>query len=94
MTTDEREHMYTRGEKIKALKAKKIIKDIGYPTETESISMIRDGNIEGIPHTVADVKAFYDIYGPPLPHLRGGMTSRKSKQRLNVDEGMREQRKQ
>ena len=93
MRTDEREHMYTRREKRKALEAKHIIKDTRYPTETESVSMIWNGIIKGTPYTVTDVKAFYDIYEPPLPYLRGRMTSIKSKSRLDVDEGMREQRK-
>ena len=61
-TIKEREHMYTRQEKRRASVAAEFIRANGYPTESEAISMLRDGNIEGIPHTVSDVKAFYDIY--------------------------------
>ena len=71
MTIAEREHMYTRKEKRRALNAEEFIKIQGYPTESESISMLRDGNIETIPHNVSDVKIFYDIYRPPIEHIRG-----------------------
>ena len=55
--------------------------------------MIRDGNIEGIPHTVSDVKAFYDIWGPPIERLRGTMTNKKVGSDTNFDAGLLEQRK-
>ena len=38
-------------------------KNSGHSTEEEAITMIRDGNISNLPHTVGDIKRYYDIYG-------------------------------
>ena len=55
--------------------------------------MLRDGNIEGIPHTVSDIKTFYDIYWPLPTELRGKATKIKSTTTNRIDEGLKEQRK-
>ena len=70
-TVADRQRMYTRREQRKALKARDFIKNCGYPTESEALVLVRDGNIQNIPHTVEAVKAFYDIYGVPVEHIKG-----------------------
>ena len=79
----EREHLYTRRERRKALEAGEFIKNKAYPTETEAIAMIRDGNVKDIPHTVDQVRAFYDIYGTRPAILRGKMTNKKYRHNFN-----------
>jgi hypothetical protein len=71
MTTEERERMYMRKQVHKVLEAGEFLKALGYPTEKEAINFVRDGNIINIPHSVDDVKRFFDIYGPQVPAIRG-----------------------
>ena len=93
MTVAEREHLYTRKERERTLKAGEFVKNAGFPSRVEAIQMMRNGNIEGIPHTVSKVKAFYDIYGPLPTELRGKATNKKSSTTNHIDEGLKEQRK-
>ena len=83
--------MYTQKELRKASIVEEFVRASGCPTESEAIAMTQDGNIEGMPHTVADVKAFYDIYGPPVEYVRSRTTKKRSVAQLGTDEGIREQ---
>ena len=90
----EREYIYTRKEMRRALNVDEFIRSQGYLIESESIGMVRDGNIEGIPHTVSDMKAFYDIHGPPIKHIRERSTKKRSVGNSSIDKGLKEQQKQ
>ena len=94
MTIQEREHLLTRKEKERALKAKEFVRVAGYPSEREAVSMIRDGNIDGMPHEVSDVKDYFDVYDVPIASVRGKWTHKKAAARLTADDGIREQRKE
>lgn len=93
-TVEDRKHLYTKKELKKAEQAKEFLKNAGFPSESEAIHLVRDGNIENLPVSVQDVKNCFDIYGPPVEMVRGKMTSKKSKgPTISVDEGIREERK-
>jgi hypothetical protein len=70
LTVTEKEALYTRREIKKALAAGEFLKSMGYPGQKEAVAIICDG-IKNIPHTVEDVKRYYDVYGPPVPGIRG-----------------------
>ena len=55
--------------------------------------MIRDWNIENIPPSVQDIKAFYDIYGPLPTVMRGKAVDKMARTTKQIDEGTREQKK-
>jgi hypothetical protein len=71
MTTEDRERMYTRKQVREVLEAGEFLKALGYPTQKEAINFVRDGNVINIPHSVDDVKRFFDIYGLQVPAIRG-----------------------
>jgi hypothetical protein len=94
MTIEEREHMYTRKEKRRALEAREFIKNAGYPSRNEAIHMVRDGNINNVPVTVNDINNYYDIYGPMVEIVRGKTTGRAARTfDAGVDAGLKEQQK-
>ena len=93
LTVVEKEHMYTRNERRKALQAGEFVMNAGFPSKVEAIKMIRDGNIENIPHSVQDIKAFYDIYGPLPSVIRGKTIDKLARTTNQIDEGTKEQRK-
>jgi hypothetical protein len=63
--------MYTRKQVHKVLEAVEFLRALGYPTEKEAINFVRDGNVINIPHSVDNVKHFFDIYGPQVSAIRG-----------------------
>ena len=77
MTIQEKEAMYTRRQVQAAKKAGEFIENTGYPSQAEAIKLIRDGNLSNIPIEVADVKLFHEIYGEPIPSIRGKTTATK-----------------
>ena len=94
MTVSEREHMYTRKERRKAIEAGEFIKNAGFPSQGEAIAMARDGNLKNFPHDANDIKRHFEIYGDSPAYLRGKMTDRKASTTNQIDEGIWEQRKQ
>jgi hypothetical protein len=94
MTLEEREHMYTRKEVRRALRAELFIRNAGHPSQNEAVSMVRDGNINNIPLSVNDVNTYYDIYGPMVEAVRGKSTKRRvTFVQSSMDDGVKEQRK-
>ena len=92
MTVEQRESMYSKRQVQAAKKAGEFIENIGYPSQAEAIKMIRDGNVSNIPVEVADVKLFFEIYGEPIPSIRGKTTNDKRvNQRDNYDPGLQQQ---
>ena len=77
LTVTEKEALYMRREIKKALAAGEFLKSMGYPGQKEAVALIRDGNIKNIPHTIEDVKRYYDVYGPPVPGIRGKTMNRR-----------------
>jgi hypothetical protein len=76
MTVSEREGMYQRKDIPRALEAGEFLKSLGYPTQSEALRIVSDGNVMNVPYTLADIKRFFDIYGAQVPGLRGKTTKR------------------
>jgi len=74
MTVSEREGMYQRKDIPRALEAGEFLKSLGYPTQSEALRIVSDGNVMNVPYTLADIKRFFDIYGAQVPGLRGKTT--------------------
>ncbi len=88
-TVHENESVYTREEVRRAQQAYKIVRAAGYPSPTEVLHLIQDGNIRGMPAlSRADVERAYRIYGTHPEYVRGQMTSHKVG-RVQVDIGLR-----
>jgi hypothetical protein len=83
LTVAEKESMYSSKDVRCALEAGEFLRAMGYPTQTEAISMVQSGNVINVPHSVDDVNRFYDIYGPQVAGIRGRTTKRHAK-RQNV----------
>ena len=66
-TIMDRENMYTKKDRARVIEAGEFIKSSGYSTKEEAIALVRDGNIDNVPHTVEDVKRYYGIYGQDPP---------------------------
>jgi hypothetical protein len=93
MTVDEKLHLYTRKELKGAQLAKEFVKNAGFPSRTEAVHMVRDGNINNIPVSVQDLNTYYDLYGTPVEMLRGKATNKKVNWNSSVDVGLKEQQK-
>ena len=93
MTVAEKEHLYTRKERRKAIYAGRFIKNAGYLLEREAVAMARDGNLKNIPYDAVDIKRHFDIYGPSAAHLQGKMTQRKVSSLNQVDVRLRDKRR-
>ena len=57
--------------------AAQLIKNLGYPSQAVVNKMIRGGTIARNPDTVRDVDNSVNIYGKPVPFLRGKSVKRK-----------------
>ena len=91
VTIMNRENMYTKKDRAKAIEAGEFIKNSVYSTKEEAIALVRDGNIENVPHTVEDIKRYYDIYGQDPEFHKGRATKSNPKRKVRFDEGVREQ---
>jgi hypothetical protein len=91
MTVSEKEDLYTRKDVLRALKAGEFLKSLGYPTQWEAIGLVRDGNVRNVPHTVVDVKHFFDIYGPQVPGVRGRTTETRKMNKAQEHRGAKMQ---
>jgi hypothetical protein len=93
-TVRENESVYTRDEVRRAEMAYELVRTAGYPSPTEVLHLIQDGNIRGMPTlSRADVERAYRIYGTHPEYVRGQLTSRKVG-RVQVDLGLRSTQKQ
>ena len=92
MTKEERESMFTKKQVRAAQMAGEFIRNAGFPSETEAIKMVRDGNLKDLPVEVNDVKSYFEIYGSPIESVKGKTTARKDvNRRDNFDSGLKEQ---
>ena len=93
MMLQEREHMLTHRDKKKALEGKGLVRVVGYLSESEAISMVRQGSTKEILHKVKKVKEYFDIYDTPIPAIHGENAKMKTVARYRVDEDVKVQRK-
>ena len=78
VTTQETESMYTKDDVRSANQAYKLASSSGYPSVSELINIVEDGNIVGVSGiTRADIKHVYELYGKPVAYVRGKMTKKK-----------------
>ena len=91
MTIEEREQIFSKKQVKQAQEAGKFLAQAGYPSEQTAVKLIRDGNIEGITVGVEDIKRYFEIYGEPLPSIRGKTTWKKSSVSEVYDEGIKDQ---
>ena len=67
----------TRAEEERARKAFELACMSGYPSVSELIHLVEDGNITGMPSlTREDLLRAYDLYGTPPAYVRGILTKR------------------
>jgi hypothetical protein len=75
-TAAENASVYTKAQVAKAEAVRDLLRNFGYPSQSEAVKLITDGNVAKIPYTVQDVKRCYDIYGPPAEFVRGKKTAK------------------
>ena len=67
----------TRAEEELTGKAYELARISGYPSVSELIHLVEDGNVTGMPSlTQEDVLLVYDLFGTPPAYVRGKMTKR------------------
>jgi len=77
-TVKEAEALYSEAEIDRAKEAYQLIKNSGYPSMTEIVRLIEDGNLVELPGiTRAGIRRAYDVYGTPVEYVRGKMTHKK-----------------
>jgi hypothetical protein len=91
MTVSEKEDLYTQKDMLRELKAGKFLKSLGYPTQREANGLVRDDNVRNVPHTVVDVKHFFDMYGPEVPGVRGRTTETRKMNKAQEHRGAKMQ---
>ena len=71
----------TKAEEERDCKAYELARISGYPSVSELIHLIEDGNITGMPALPQDdALQVYDLFGTPPAYMRGKMTKRSVKQ--------------
>ena len=74
VTSQETESTYTKKEIVRAKQAYELACISGYPSVTELVNLVEDGNILNIPGiTRADIKRAYELYGVPLTYVHEKM---------------------
>jgi hypothetical protein len=89
-TVQENEQGYTRDEVRRAKLAYKLVHNSGYPSPNKVVHLLQDGNIHGMPATLAkaDVEQAYRIYIVHPEYVRGQMNNQKVS-RAQVDLSLR-----
>ena len=92
MTTAEREQLFDKSTVKRAQEAGQFIRSAGFPSEQTAINLVRSGNINNLPIEVQDIRNFFEIYGTPIPAIRGKTTQDHHVfKKDNYDSGLREQ---
>jgi hypothetical protein len=87
--------VYTKAEELHAKKAYELLCTSGYPSMTEAIHLVEDGNISRMPVlTSEDICVAYEIYGSPPEFVRGKMTKKKVSQAIVDEDLMLDEKKQ
>ncbi len=88
-TVQENEMLYSRDQVKRAKEAHEFLKNSGYPSLSEAVHLLNDGNVQGGPQLLhADVEQVYWIYRAHPEYIRGKMT-RKTVGRVQVDPALR-----
>jgi hypothetical protein len=73
-TVQENEMLYSRDQVKRAKEAHKFLKNSGYPSLSEAVHLLNDGNVRGGPQLLyADVEWAYRIYGAHPEYIHGKM---------------------
>jgi hypothetical protein len=85
----------TKAEEARAKQAYEFLRTSGFPSLSEAIHLVEDGNIAGMPAlTGADVRKAYELFGTPPAYVRGKMTKRKVSRAVINDSLIMEEKKQ
>ena len=76
-TVAEREAQYSKVEVARAREARDLVRNSGFDSERDAVSLVSDGNITGVRLTPRDIRRAFDIYGKPFEAVRGKTTSKK-----------------
>jgi hypothetical protein len=88
-TVCENEALYTKEEVKRAKEAYQFLKNSGYPSASEAVHILTDGNVRRVPMLMrADIDRAYKIYGVHPEYVRGKLT-RKMVGRMQVDPTLR-----
>jgi len=82
-TVSENERKYTAHEVKKAKEAESLWKRLGYASAKALSDLLKHGGILNCPVTYADIERAEDIYGTPVPILKGKSVGSKSPSVLN-----------
>jgi hypothetical protein len=77
-TVEENKLAYSKREYRDAELAKKLIRNLGFPSARQVIDMIQSGSILECPITVHDVVRANEIFGPDIPSLKGKTSHKKT----------------
>jgi hypothetical protein len=78
VTTQETDSTYFKADVRRAKQAYELASTSGYPSVSEIINIVDDGNIVEVPGiTRAGIKRAYELYGEPVAYVRGKMTKKK-----------------
>jgi hypothetical protein len=88
-TVQENEMLYSREHVKRTKEAYDFLKNSGYPSLSEAVHLLNDGNVRGGPQLLrGDVERAYKIYGTHPEYVRGKMT-RKMVGRVPIDPTLR-----
>jgi hypothetical protein len=78
VTVDEKKAQYSSEQVQKAETAYALLKNAGYPSPSELINIVNDGNVANmLVLRREDILRAYEIFGPPAEYVRGKMTKSK-----------------
>jgi hypothetical protein len=78
VSSQETESMSMKREIVRAKQAYKLVSISGYPSITELVNLVEDGNILNIPGiTRKNIKRAYELYSEPVAFERGKMMEKK-----------------
>jgi hypothetical protein len=88
-TVRENETLYTKEEVKRAKEAYQFLKNSRYPSASEAVHILTDGNVRGVPMLMkADIDRAYKIYGVHPEYVRGKLMQ-KMVGRMQVDPTLR-----
>jgi hypothetical protein len=78
ITVEEKKLQFSTGQVKKAETAYTLLKNAGYPSPSEWMSLVSDGNVTNLPVLRREgILRAYEIYGPPPEYVRGRLTKSK-----------------
>ncbi len=87
--------VYTKAEELRAKRAYDLLCTSGYPSMSEAVHLVEDGNISGMPTlTREDIRRAYEIYGGPPEYVHGKMTKKKVSRTIIDEDLMLDEKRQ